>query len=120
MLGHLSICSSSYLFCGLTSSRIIFSSEKLKLGLCAETRAWQIAYGQAANKKYGKLMTEVLELAEDLMKRLNRPIKDLDDIRYAIAALKELRAEEIRVDMSIDPIEVCYFLTQVENRHCVE
>ena len=52
-------------------------------------------------------MHEVLEFAEDLMKRLHRPVKDLDDIRYAIAALKELRAEEIRIDMSIDPIEVC-------------
>ena len=88
----------------------IFWAEKLKLGLCVETRAWQVAFGQAANKKYGSLMHEVLEFAEDLMKRLHRPIKDLDDIRYAIAALKELRAEEIRVDMSIDPIEVCQLL----------
>ena len=40
------------------------------------------------------------------MKRLMRPIKDLDDIRMAMAALKEIRENEIRIDMTIGPIEV--------------
>ena len=84
------------------------------MGLCVETKAWQVAYGQASNQTYGTLMKDVSEFVEDLMKRLNRPIKDLDDIRYAIAALKELRAGEIRIDMSIDPIEVGHCLTHVE------
>ncbi|KAL8616403.1 Dynein heavy chain 5, axonemal [Nucella lapillus] len=83
-------------------------SAKLKMGLCAETKAWKVAYGKAANSKYGNLMKEVKDFVEDIMKRLSRPIKDLDDIRYAIAALKELREQEIRIDMSIDPIEESY------------
>ncbi|XP_076449104.1 dynein axonemal heavy chain 5-like [Babylonia areolata] len=80
-------------------------SAKLKLGLCAETKAWKVAYGKEANSQYGQLMKTVFDFTEDIMKRLSRPIKDLDDIRYAIAALKELREKEIEIDMSISPIE---------------
>lgn len=85
---------------------LLSPTAKLKSGLCAETKAWRVAYGKASNKKYGAMMYEIIEFIEDIQKRLHRPIKDLDDIRYAIAALKQLRNEEIRVDMSIGPIEV--------------
>lgn len=54
-------------------------------------------------------MVEIFNFIEDLNKRLSRPIKDLDDIRFAMAALKDIRENEIRVDMSIGPIEVIYF-----------
>ncbi len=51
-------------------------------------------------------MEAIFEFIDDLSKRLSRPIKDLDDIRYAMAALKEIRENEIRIDMQIGPIEV--------------
>ena len=34
--------------------------------------------------------------------------QDLDDIRLAMAALKEIREHEIRIDMNIGPIEESY------------
>ena len=40
-------------------------------------------------------------------RKLKRPIKDLDDIRVAMAALAELRDREIAIDASISPVEVC-------------
>lgn len=51
-------------------------------------------------------MEEMFTFIEDITKRLSRPIKDLDDIRHAMAALKEIRDREIMIDMSIGPIEV--------------
>lgn len=51
-------------------------------------------------------MEEIFTFLEDITKRLSRPIKDLDDIRHAMAALKEIRDREIMIDMSIGPIEV--------------
>ena len=51
-------------------------------------------------------MEEIFEFIEDTGKRLNRPIKDLDDIRIAMKALSEVRENEIRIDMEIGPIEV--------------
>ena len=51
-------------------------------------------------------MEEIFNFIEDLNKRLARPIKDLDDIRFSMAALKDIREAEIRIDMDIGPIEV--------------
>lgn len=51
-------------------------------------------------------MESAFEFIAELSKRLNRPIKDLDDIRFAMAALKEIRENEIKIDMAITPIEV--------------
>lgn len=40
----------------------------------------------------------------------SRPVKDLDDVRGAMAALKEIREEQIKIDMNIAPIEESYAL----------
>ena len=41
-------------------------------------------------------MSEVLIFMDELMKRLQRPIKDLDDVRSHMSALADLREAEIR------------------------
>ena len=82
------------------------SSEKLKLGLSIETKAWRDTYGKYCNQKYKQEMENIFDFIDDMSKRLQRPIKDLDDIRYAMQALKEIRENEIRIDMQIAPIEV--------------
>jgi dynein heavy chain len=87
-------------------SVLLLSLEKLKLGLSTETRAWRLCYGKHCNAVYRVKMNEIFELIDDIGKRLSRPIKDLDDIRFVMAALKELRDNEIRIDMTIGPIEV--------------
>jgi len=66
-----------------------------------------VAYGRAMNKMYHTSMEEIFKQLEDINQQLSRPIKDLDDIRTAMAALKEIRENEIRIDMSLTPIEVC-------------
>ena len=81
-------------------------AEVLKLGPTTETKAWRLHYGKACNTKFCNDMEETFNFIEDLTKRLSRPIKDLDDIRFAMAALKEIRENEIKIDMSILPIEV--------------
>ena len=64
-------------------------------------------------------MEEIFTFLEDITKRLSRPIKDLDDIRLAMAALKEIRDKEIMIDMSIGPIEVeCLDVPSVKNTDC--
>lgn len=51
-------------------------------------------------------MKEIFDFIKDVDNRLNRPIKDLDDIRLTMTALNELRENEIRIDMTVGPIEV--------------
>ena len=89
-------------------TRTSYISEKLKTSLCAETKAWRVAYGKLCNTKYLNEMEFIFSSIEDWVKRLNRPIKDLDDIRLAMETLKEIREKEITIDMMIGPIEVPY------------
>lgn len=53
-------------------------------------------------------MDEMLEFFDNMEKRLGRPIKDLDDVRGNMDGLQEIRECEIRVDMTILPIEEAY------------
>lgn len=40
----------------------------------------------------------------------SRPINDLDDVRTAMSSLKDIREAQIRIDMTIGPIEESYAL----------
>ncbi|XP_055955514.1 dynein axonemal heavy chain 5 isoform X2 [Patella vulgata] len=93
---------------------IALYTEKLKLGLTTETKAWRLHFGKACDDKYHMEMEEIFTFIEDMTKRLNRPIKDLDDIRFSMQALREIRENEIRIDMSLGPIEESYALI---NKH---
>lgn len=78
----------------------------LKFTLTAETKAWMVVIGRHCNQKYRSEMESIFTLVEEFNKKLNRPIKDLDDIRIAMAALKEIREQQIPVDFQVGPVEV--------------
>jgi len=94
---------------------ILFLTEPLKLALIAETRNWMIAYARSLNEKCGHEMEELLQFFEGMQKRLSRPVKDLDDIRAHMATLTEIRENEIRIDMTIMPIEEAYLMLNKYN-----
>ncbi|XP_053402509.1 dynein axonemal heavy chain 5-like isoform X4 [Mercenaria mercenaria] len=99
---------------------IALFTEKLKFALNVETKAWRMHYGKACNNKYRTEMEEIFTFIEELNKRLARPIKDLDDIRFAMAGLKEIRENEIRIDMSITPIEESYSMLIKHDLPCAK
>uniref|UniRef100_A0A8P0PPD2 Dynein axonemal heavy chain 5 n=1 Tax=Canis lupus familiaris TaxID=9615 RepID=A0A8P0PPD2_CANLF len=82
----------------------------LKFTLTAETKAWMVVIGRHCNKKYRSEMENIFTLVEEFNKKLNRQIKDLDDIRIAMAALKEIREQQISIDFQVGPIEESYAL----------
>lgn len=88
------------------------SVEHLKFALQQEVRDWIVRYGQACNAKYRKEMNEVSAFIDDIEKRLARKINDLEDIRLVMIAIKDLRENEIRIDMSIAPIDESYTMLQ--------
>ena len=90
----------------LPAGAILLSCEGLKISLCAEAKSWRVCFGRAMNHQYQTLMEEVFTSIDDWTKQLSRPLKDLDDIRSVMATLKDIRENEIRVDMSLEPIEV--------------
>lgn len=85
---------------------VAICTDDLKLAMIAEAKDWKLLYGRNMNSTYSQLMEKIVDQMEDLSKKLSRKIKDLDDVRQAMAALKELRENEIFIDSSLDPIEV--------------
>ncbi|KAE8597580.1 hypothetical protein XENTR_v10016521 [Xenopus tropicalis] len=82
-----------------------FTTDSLKMALVQECRHWKRVFGSALNKKAAMDMDEIYLFIDNLSKRLSRPVLDLDDVRGAMDALKEIRDAEIRIDMMIGPIE---------------
>uniref|UniRef100_A0A8C3PI70 Uncharacterized protein n=2 Tax=Charadriiformes TaxID=8906 RepID=A0A8C3PI70_9CHAR len=84
------------------------ATESLKIALIQECRSRQRTFGLALNKKSVTDMDEIYSFIENVSKRLSRPIHDLDDVRGAMEALKEIRENEIKIDMTVGPIEESY------------
>ena len=95
-----------FLLAKISAYTFLFVIDDLKITIAAEAKGWRVTYGRHMNTKYLTLMEKIMEQIEDLQKRLSRPIKDLDDVRQAMASLKELRENEIEIDSAINPVEV--------------
>uniref|UniRef100_A0A8C1TUR2 Dynein, axonemal, heavy chain 5 n=1 Tax=Cyprinus carpio TaxID=7962 RepID=A0A8C1TUR2_CYPCA len=80
----------------------------LKLALTAETKSWMVDFGHHCNRKYRMEMEQIFTFIDEASKKLNRQIKDLDDIRIAMATLKEIREHQISIDFQVGPIEESY------------
>uniref|UniRef100_A0A7N8Y1V4 Dynein, axonemal, heavy chain 5 n=1 Tax=Mastacembelus armatus TaxID=205130 RepID=A0A7N8Y1V4_9TELE len=80
----------------------------ISLSLTAETKNWMVDYGLYCNRKYRSEMEQIFAFIDEAGKKLNRQIKDLDDIRIAMAALKEIREQQISIDFQVGPIEESY------------
>jgi len=83
-------------------------SDKLKTALTGEAKTWTLTYGRHLNTACSLEMDTLTTFFDDMQKRLSRPVKDLDDIRAHMAALIEIRASEVHIDLTISPIEDAY------------
>ncbi|XP_076808265.1 dynein axonemal heavy chain 5-like [Clavelina lepadiformis] len=89
---------------------VLFETDSLKLALVQECKAWKRSFGSALNDKAGREQENIFNMIDSLSKRMNRPINDLDDVRGAMASLRELRESQIKIDMTIGPVEESYAL----------
>ncbi|KAM6971581.1 LOW QUALITY PROTEIN: dynein axonemal heavy chain 8-like [Tautogolabrus adspersus] len=97
-----------------TVGSVLFDTEQLKLALTQECRLWKRAFGTALNRRASTNMDDVFSFVDTLTKRLQRPITDLEDVRGAMAALREVREAEVRIDATIGPVEESFALL---NKH---
>ncbi|XP_029979745.1 dynein heavy chain 5, axonemal-like [Sphaeramia orbicularis] len=72
-----------------TVGSILLDTEELKLALTQECRVWKRAFGAALNRRASADMNHVFSFVDGMTKRLQRPITDLEDVRGAMAALRE-------------------------------
>jgi len=97
-------------------SKISLVAEKLKFGLLTEVKACTYRIGQALRKKHKREMDYVYAVVSEMDRKLDRPIRDLDDVRVVMDTLKKIRDQEVDMELRIDPIEVICrqkFLRQV-------
>lgn len=59
-------------------------------------------------KKYKKEMDYVYAVINEMDRKLDRPIRDLDDVRMIMETLNKIREQEVDMELRIDPIEVLY------------
>eukprot|EP00117_Sycon_ciliatum_P048716 scpid847/ scgid34643/ Dynein heavy chain 5, axonemal; Axonemal beta dynein heavy chain 5; Ciliary dynein heavy chain 5 len=83
-------------------------TNNLKHALVAESRRWIMFFCKHMNEKYRNMMEELVSFMDDCQRKLNREIKDLDDVRLAMATLKRLRENGVRFDHNATPIEDTY------------
>uniref|UniRef100_A0A8C0URF6 Dynein heavy chain 5, axonemal-like n=1 Tax=Cyanistes caeruleus TaxID=156563 RepID=A0A8C0URF6_CYACU len=84
------------------------ATESLKIALIQECRSRQRTFGLALNKRSATDVGEIYSFIENVSKRLSRPIHDLEDVREAMEALKEIRENEIKIDVAVGHIEESY------------
>lgn len=62
-------------------------------------------------KKYRREMDYVYAVINEMDRKLERPVRDLDDVRMVMDTLKKIREQEVDMELKIDPIEVhlCLF-----------
>lgn len=81
----------------------------MKLALSIEAKAWKMLLCRYLNEEYKKKMQDMISFITEYLKKLSRPIRDLDDVRFAMEALANIRDKEIEMDMTMGPIEVSSF-----------
>ncbi|XP_010777174.1 dynein heavy chain 5, axonemal-like, partial [Notothenia coriiceps] len=93
---------------------VLLDTEQLKLALTQEARLWKRALGDALNRRASADMNDLFSFVDGMTRRLQRPITDLEDVRETMAALREVREAEVRVDATIGPVEESFALL---NKH---
>lgn len=58
------------------------------------------------NEEYKNKMTDMMSFIAEYLKKLSRPLRDLDDIKFAMEALAVIRENDVEMDMTLGPIEV--------------
>lgn len=92
--------------CRLNNFFFFFNSGPLKLALAIEAKAWKMLLCRYLNEEYKKKMTDMMSFITEYLKKLSRPLCDLDDVRFAMEALSIIRDNKIQMDMTLGPIEV--------------
>ncbi|KAI5700773.1 hypothetical protein M8J75_002754 [Diaphorina citri] len=89
-------------------SCIVISVEQLKFGLMTEINSCNRRIAFLLRKKYHREMDYVYAVMNEMDRKLDRTITDLDDVRMIMELLKRIRDQEVDMELKIEPIEEAY------------
>ncbi|XP_059501105.1 dynein axonemal heavy chain 8-like [Stegostoma tigrinum] len=101
----------------ITVDFIELNTEPMRMALLVEVKSWIMSLCRFLNEQYKAKMSAISTFVSEQMKNLARPIQDLDDVRFAMESLAEIRRNEIQMDMTLGPIEEAYTIL---NKYQVE
>ncbi|KAL1130923.1 hypothetical protein AAG570_012164 [Ranatra chinensis] len=90
------------------NAAICIAVDKLKLGLQTELKTCINKIGQILRKKYTREMDYVYAVMSEMERKLERPVRDLDDVRMVMETLKKIREQEVDMELRIEPIEEAF------------
>lgn len=64
-------------------------------------------------KKYKREMDYVYAVINEMDRKLDRNIRDLDDVRMIMDTLAKIREQEVDMELKIEPIEVSVWLFEL-------
>ena len=95
--------------------RILVSCKDLIRTLNDEIQQWINMYANALYTKFVNETKFLISQIEDMDKKLDRPIKDLDDIRIIMETQKKIRDIDIDMDIKIKMVENAFVLIEKYN-----
>ena len=57
-------------------------------------------------KKYRREMDYVYAVIKEMERKLEKPVRDLDDVRTIMDNLRRIREQEVDMELKIEPVEV--------------
>ena len=83
--------------------------------LAEESMTWKTILGEKLSSFYKTILQEMINFINDQQKVLQRPLRDLDDVRIAMNCLRDIRENFIRIDGNLTLMEDTYGLFHTFN-----
>ena len=85
-------------------------TKPVKSSLKSEAAAWKSQYTKNLHSEAQEQMGALQDMMKDMVQKLDRPLKDLDDVRDVMAVMKLIRETEAEIEYRFVPIENKYNL----------
>lgn len=87
-----------------------YETTELKSTLNEIVRQIELTFGKQIRLEYRKKFLSLNDFLKKNESRLNRPLRDLDDVRFLIQTFDTLKENFVSIDFTIDPLEDVYNL----------
>ena len=83
-----------------------YLTKQLKLNLVDEIRQLELTFAKYIRLHYRTKFLTINDFFKKTEPRLNRQLRDLDDVRFVIHTLDTLKENFVQIDQTIEPLEV--------------
>jgi len=92
-------------------------TKPVKNSLKSEAAAWKSQYSKNLHESARDEMSALQDIFKEMLQKLDRPMKDLDDVRDVMAVMKLIRETDADIDYRFVPVEEKYHLLNKNGVH---